>query len=201
VDADLGSSDESARAWKEFSVLAANEQSLWRELAEAQHQQASLCRVLGRAWATADGIELPTHDASGARLGERFSARAARWGGWAAAAVITMAWVSAMLPGGRAVPGNAQSGGLASVGFNSPQEAFDEYMRVGQKTGRVVGEMPEWVMVDSRPAPTGPGYEVIYLRQIVEKRIVPDLYRFGADEAGRSTLVPVAMPSKPGGAM
>ena len=36
---------------------------------------------------------------------------------------------------------------------------------------------------------------------IVEKRIVPDLYRFGADEAGRSTLVPVGVPGKSGGAM
>src|SRR2546426_48245 len=79
VDADLGSGDESAAAWREFSGAAAGDLSLWRELAEAQHQQVSLCRVLGDAWAVADDVELPTHNAHGMRHGERFSARATRW--------------------------------------------------------------------------------------------------------------------------
>jgi hypothetical protein len=41
----------------------------------------------------------------------------------------------------------------------------------------------------------------VYLRQIIERRTVPDLFRFGSDESGTGTLVPVALPGKPGGAM
>lgn len=203
VDADVGTDEELGAAWREFSLAAAGDAALWAELARAQHQQAWLCRDVYGACAGVDHAELPTHDLSGTRLGERFSARSAsRWGGWAVAALITLAWVSVMLPGGRGIAGG---GGQASIGpridSQSPQEAFDEYLRVGQKAGRVVGEMPEWVMVESNPAPGGRGFEVVYLRQILEKRTVPDLYRFGADESGRGTLVPVGLPGKPGGAM
>src|SRR5438128_2551887 len=84
VDADVGTEEELGAVWREFSAGAASDASLWAELARAQHQQACLCRAVAGACAGADHAELPTHDSTGARHGERFSARAAsRWGGWA----------------------------------------------------------------------------------------------------------------------
>ena len=51
-------------------------------------------------------------------------------------------------------------------------------------------EMPTRVLVESRPADGGNGYEVLYLRQVLERTVVPDLYRFdGRDERGVATLV------------
>ena len=50
--------------------------------------------------------------------------------------------------------------------------------------------MPERVLIETRPSETGRGYELLYLRQILERTVVPDLYKFyGQDEMGRPTLV------------
>ena len=43
------------------------------------------------------------------------------------------------------------------------------------------------------------GYEVVYVRQILERTVVKDLYRLGADEAGEPRPVRVEIrPAAPG---
>ena len=67
--------------------------------------------------------------------------------------------------------------------------------RAGQKAGSVVGEVPTKAMVEVRPAENGQGYEVIYIRQILERVHVPELYRAtGVDDRGQPRLVPAEMP-------
>jgi hypothetical protein len=49
--------------------------------------------------------------------------------------------------------------------------------------------MPAKVIVQGAPIKDGQGYEVVFIRQIVEKARVDDLVRFTSDEAGQQRLI------------
>ena len=51
--------------------------------------------------------------------------------------------------------------------------------------------MPRKILMEAQPAADGNGYEVVYIRQILERARVNDIYRFSQDETGRATPVPV----------
>ncbi len=73
---------------------------------------------------------------------------------------------------------------------STPAEALQAYFDLGCASGQVVAEMPTKVLLDARPLPTGDGYQVLYLRQMLEQMTVPDLYHVeGEDEWGQPTLV------------
>lgn len=196
----------SGAAWERFASVAGSDASAWRELALAQRQHLRLTAAVRREIAVAVEIDLPI---SGERRApSRSTVRAAqvarKWTGWAVAAAITLAWGGAMLTGvGPSGPplqmGTAGPTGVAA-GWQpqTTQDALNAYLEVGQKTGNVIGEVPNWVMIESRPASGGTGFEVVYLRQFMERAVVPDLYRFGQDERGGRVVVPVSQP-RPGG--
>ncbi len=180
--------------WQAFKALAARDQSVWHELAEAQQDLAELGHAVSEAVAIADSIDLPIEE----HLGEGLAVRARRlatWGGWLAAAVVALA---AMLgnPNSSPVAGAQQAGLLTGL---SPDEALRAYFDKGREEGRVVGEMPERVVVQAEPTDEG-RYEVLYIRQIVERAIVDDLYRFGADELGQAVPIRVEPPVRMHGA-
>ena len=55
----------------------------------------------------------------------------------------------------------------------------------------MVGQSPDFIVLESTPLADGGGYEVVYLRQLIERREVRDLYRLGTDELGNTVRVPV----------
>jgi len=115
----------------------------------------------------------------------RGSLRARAWSGWLVAAVVALAAMA-----GRFVPQAPQGPSATLAAGLTPDEAFNTYLDLGKKEGSVVGELPTRVIVSSQEAPSGEGYELICLRQIVVKQNVPDLYEFaGTDEKGQPTLV------------
>lgn len=191
--------DATAAEWDELSASARLEPALWQRLAATMRDGAAFTRALRASVAAADGIDLPADRATApARAaapsphGPTWVLRAAAWCGWAAAAAIAIAW-TASLPAlaptttTRPVP-LLQTAGIFDGAAAS--DLYNAYLRNGQREQRVVGEIPERVLVDTRPAPGGEGYEVLYLRQILERAVVPDLYEFSAqDEAGRPALV------------
>ncbi|MFN0131202.1 MAG: hypothetical protein ACKVW3_01515 [Phycisphaerales bacterium] len=186
----------SAADWARLKALAETDGSIWRDLAEAQEMQSDLTTLVARAGAIADGIGAPVEEAMVSGLTNRFRLVGA-WGGWAVAAAVGLAFVAGR-PGMMGTqPGN-QAGVLPSL---SASDAFEQYLQKGTAEGRVVGEMPTRVMLEARPAEGGGatrGYEVIYLRQIMERVVVPDLYQFGGkDEAGNP--VPVRVELMPAG--
>jgi len=65
---------------------------------------------------------------------------------------------------------------------------------VGDKVvaGQVVGEMPEHIVIETRPMPDGT-IEVLYLRQIIERRVIDHAYREMRDETGNVFPVPVKL--------
>ncbi len=189
--------DATSAEWDELSASARIDPALWQRLAATMHDGAGFTRALRASVAVADEIGLPAERA-GARGRPRPPApqrssrtlRAATWCGWAAAAAIAIAW-TASVPA--LVPPTARPIPLQTAGIFDGAAAADlysAYLKNGRREQRVIGELPDRVLVDTRPAAEGQGYEVLYLRQILERAVVPDLYEFSAqDEAGRPALV------------
>ncbi len=193
IDGEAGTAD-----WSSFKLLAEREPSLWRELAEAQRQQADLAAEVACAVSVADAVDVPFHEHASVQLRERFRL-VGTWGGWAVAAMVALAWTAGLIgPSGQPGPSDNRAS-LLPTSFGSPADALRYYVDEGQKQGQVVGEVPAKVLLNSRRQATGEGFEVIYVRQIVERAVVDDLYRFGSDELGQPVPVPVEFtPARPG---
>lgn len=195
--------------WQAFKALAASDHSVWHELAEAQQDLADLSRAVGAAVAQADSVDLPIEQHFGRRLSARVG-RVASWGGWIAAAAVTLAALTGGPLGGPFGTGSlagGPTGGVSGTGvqaaglgpFATPDDALRAYVEKGRRAGSVVGEMPERVVLSTEPTADGTGYEVFYIRQIVERVVVPEVYRAGADESGQLVPVRVERPAQPHG--
>jgi hypothetical protein len=187
--------DATGPQWEEFQSLAEQNPTLWRELAEYQRDHAELTAGVAAAIGVAAHVEAPVHE----HITDRFSQRlrlVGTFGGWAAAAAVALMWsmgqLNAREPAGSGAPSQA---GLAST----PADILQRYLAEGRARGQVVQEMPDKVMIDARPAASG-GYDVYYIRQIIERVNVPSLYTIGQDEHQNPVPVPVR-PRTPRGPM
>lgn len=185
--------------WTAFRALAESDPGLWSELAARQQDHAELEAAILDAIAVADRVEAPIRE----HAAEQFSItikRVGTWAGWAVAAAVTLAWGLH----GQANPtigDPALGNNTAALGpqlappsgpvVNSPAEALDAYLTLGQSAGRVVGMSPDLVVLESRPAETGEGIEVVYLRQIIEREVITG-DRVKRDERG----FPIAAPAR-----
>ncbi len=181
----VADSEASEAEWSAFRAHAERDPSMWRELAELQRDEQELAAAVNRAIAVADTIEAPMTEHAGARLTERFRA-ISLWGGWAAAAALVLMWSTGWRP---APAGTQPQAADLLPRFGTPQEALNEYLTRGREAGVVVDQAPEMVLLDARPVPEGRGFQVFYVRQIVEKAVVDDLYRLGIDGSGKAATV------------
>ena len=192
--------------WATFRAAAAHDPSIWSELAETQNIQESICSSVDELVSIADHVELPGGMIDDQPMRAKME-MVSRWGGWAAAAAILLVWFI----GGPLEPtqglgiGNdtTQSAGILNPGLISskpfleeaqPDQAFDQYLSSGRSSGQVVGEMPEKVVIETRPMPDGT-IEVLYLRQIIERQIIDHAYRDTFDETGNAISIPVKLSS------
>lgn len=197
-----------AEQWRELEAIAAQEPRLWRDLAEMQRDAAAVRSAMRHAGDVADRVILPEADAPEIRtfkLPPQMPAHAPQlrlnrfgaWTGWAAAAVVTII-ASVQLSQKQGTTGESAPAERASIGGPITQTAgdlFDQYLATGQKDGTVLGEVPGKMLVESRPAPSGQGFEIIFVRQVVERAIVPDLYKIdGVDDRGQATLARYRQP-------
>ena len=176
--------------WAAFRAMAAQDQAVWADLADAQQDRADLASAVADAIAIADRVEAPVHRHAGERLNARVRTGAA-WMGWVAAATIAVVGFTGRF-GAVSTPGtgaDTQQAGLFSI--NSPEDAMKLYLDKGQAAGSVLGELPDRVMLSSAPAADGNGYTVVYLRQIVERHHVDSLYQLGENEIGQPVVVPM----------
>lgn len=186
----------SAEDWAAFRAVAADEPEVWSELAEMQRQHDVLAGGLREAIAIADSIELPVHEHEAVRPVARIGTAVRNgwsWGGWLAAAALLLAFTVGLPRGGVGGLGGGNAPGTQAAGFSlgTPEEALDRYIDLGRQTGAVVGQSPDFIVLESKPLDDGNGYEVVYLRQLIERREVRDLYRLGTDELGNTVRVPV----------
>lgn len=127
----------------------------------------------------------------------------ATWSGWLAAAALAVAFINpdiARRGTSPSLPGVENQATLIPQILSrdsgaTSAEALRDYLRKGNKDGTVIGEMPRKILMEAQPAADGNGYEVVYIRQILERARVNDIYRFSQDETGRATPVPVQIRS------
>lgn len=187
----------SSKDWDRFRAFAAHEPAIWCELADTQSQHEAVRDQLAGDLAIVEGVSLPGGPINDIHTRQRLSI-VGKWGGWAAAAALLVVWSlgnptlessggsnsdNIPLQTGSMVPGI----GLLDA---EPEQAFEQYLSAGQKSGRVIAEMPEQVVVETRPMPDGT-IEVLYLRQIIERRLIDQAYRQVRDDAGNTLAVPV----------
>lgn len=180
----------SAGDWVELDMIGAGDPALWRELAQAQRDKQLLDQAVGEAISVADVVELPRGDWQPKRLG------VPQWTGWAAAAVLALAMF--------VFPKTKSNGPVAGVpeiqaDEQTPDAALSSYLAKGKDTGRVIRQLPDFVVLESAPASDGRGYDVVYLRQIVERARVESVNSYQVDEAGHKIPLPVKViePKKP----
>jgi len=109
------------------------------------------------------------------------------------AACIAGAWIlSAGLGSERVAPHSAPT--VQPAAFLSPNQALDAYLTLGRESGSVVGELPGKPIIERRSLGEGEGFEVVFVRQIVERSRVPALFSFeGSNEFGDP--MPEAVPA------
>jgi len=192
----------SSTDWDRFRALAAHEPAVWCELAETQQQHEYVRAELSDAIAIADAVDLPGGPINDTHTRQRLG-MVGKWGGWVAAAALLLVWSF----GNPSLQFNGGSGdeqvagilgaGLTGIGLNDaePEQAFEQYLNAGVKSGRVIAEMPEQVVVETNPLADGT-IEVLYIRQIIERRVIDQAYRQVLDEAGNSFAVPVRFEPK-----
>lgn len=192
LDARAGESD-----WMALRSLSRADETIWDEIVAEHRGSAALAGEVRGAIANADASEMPT-----LRLtGMPGSSRPGRGSlvGWAVAAVLALGVVGQQTglirTGMEHRPG--AEGNLVQVPV-SPQSAWANYLSAGRDAGVVVGELPERMVVDVRPSPTGEGYEAFYVRQVLERAWVSDLYKIGVNESGKKVLIPTSAPVEGG---
>lgn len=181
-----------ATDWSTLESLAAKNPSVWKDLAATMKIDDKLRSHMEREVRKSETVNITVerivrHDHQSRQTGSR-ARRIGTWGGWIAAAVLVMF----SLRGTNTNPGAAQSS-IAGIS-GSTRDILSNYLQSGKRDGSVVGEMPEKVLLNTTPAEDGGTY-VIFIRQIVEKVKVEDLYRISTDETGRPT--PVRIPDTP----
>lgn len=186
----------SAPDWDALEVIARSDAAVWERLGRAQRAHARLEREVEDAIALAELIDVPSARVL-AITG--FHSRLRQYAGWAAAAVIGVAWLGAArlgVPGFSPAPGSSQVAGVPLQPRDvlrdvSPEQLIDQYVRSGLARGNVVGEMPA-VFVDARDLEGGKGKEVWFMRQILERRTVTDMSVVSVqlDENGTPRYVP-----------
>jgi len=170
--------------WRRFREMAGAHSGAWDELEALGEDREALCAAVERAGDDAERVHAAGH-------GSPAPAARFNWLGWAAAAAVAILAVTVRLPDGGSGTAATQGASVLPTGaFDTPEEALDHYLTVGREQGRVVEAWPEPVVLETRQLPDQPGVEVVYLRQILERRVIRDAYRVETDEWGRPVVVP-----------
>lgn len=201
--------------WTLLRQLAAQDMSVWAELSEMQSQREAMERAVGWAGDAADLIALP-HAAGGAvreavrddvrgtsrpRGGLGLSGLAVGLVGWAAAAAVAVAWFGAGMRAPVAGAGLEQASRPGPVegagtlrGMPIDDATSSLLLAAGAQpgpvqVGDVVGEFGARQVLQTRPASDGK-LEVIYVRPLVERRLVDEVMTLRRDEFGRPVFTP-----------
>lgn len=189
VDGEATSED-----WRELRTVAASDQSIWAELAEQQDLKRELDVAIDDAVSVAERVALPMHEHASVAPNSRMKL-ALTAGGWLAAACVAVAWFTGFASQPTVLPASPSAGAPQTAGLGMPNpitsaaDALARYMELGKQSGEVLGEMPTSLVLDRTPNPNG-GYDVIYLRQIVEKTTVDAVHTTATDDAGQTFIVP-----------
>ncbi|GAB4386485.1 MAG: hypothetical protein Kow0022_15630 [Phycisphaerales bacterium] len=182
----------SAADWQCLRAMAEQDPRIWDELEQTQALHRHLCAGVNDACSAASNVDVP-----GVHAEQIISARIARigaWGGWLAAAALLLSWAVGLPPAGKrhvAAGSVGPSLGPEYVRIETPEDALQVYVDRGRDAGSVVGLVADPRIVQTRALPDGSGLEVLLVREILERRLVNQVYRLGTDDAGNVRPVPV----------
>lgn len=162
---------DTAADWHSIETLASSDPEVWRTLALAQRDHRAVVAGVRQATEVADRVAMPVAESIHARM--RSAARLRRtstWAGWAAAALLALAFV------GRTVQTttpdvNAPATASLERPFTDAANALQSYLAQGRQNGRVVSERP-MRLLGMEQLPDGAGYRVLYERPIVESAVL-----------------------------
>lgn len=143
----------------------------------------------------------------------RSTGKVASKAGWAVAACLGLMLLGVIVrqtagplggPAGSSSAPIQQAAGIGAglgLGSMNSEQLINQYVQVGQQEGKVVSMLPQFIVLESRPV-TGSdgkpaGHEVLYVRQVLERAVVDDVYRLGKSDTGQPVLVPADMPGGP----
>lgn len=179
--------------WAQIRELAADDPGVFQEIAELQELRRQLTAYVDDAGEIAERVSLPMHLHPRVAPAGRLRMTGI-WGGWAVAALIAVAWMVGVRPTDPVIVGDAGQdmarGGLATGAIDTAGEALDRYLELGKQSGTVVGELPSGIVLEKQPLPDGSGYDVLYLRQFIERARVTTLLEEVETEDGKSMIVP-----------
>lgn len=203
--------------WAELEAAAGKHPGMWRELCLAHRDDLSLRAGVAAMSAALPlqqaSVREEDEDQGDGRGAYRLPARAAgwvttrAWAGWAAAAVFglvaaaQMSQRAATQPLLMTQPAATSAGNTAGLGSGlgsgledalrslSSRDLLTQYVQNGREQGTVYGVLPERVLLRSTPLADGAGYDVLYVRQIVERAQVPDFYSVVYDEQGNARAI------------
>jgi hypothetical protein len=164
--------------WRDLERAAARDPDLWRRLALSLKGEGMLVRAVDRAVEpvarVASPLPLPRAAPRAAR--PRLAMIASAASGWLAAAVLAVCWMAGAHHGSdRPEPGAMPSSPVVDLRGDDPI---------------VVGELP-MVMVDSRPAAGGRGFDVLCVKRTLQRVRVDSVSGIGADENGNPRAIPI----------
>lgn len=169
--------------------------SIWNRMADALRTGSSL-REAGEACATiSDRIELPASPSAHHVRSQRAAlARIGSWAGWAVAAMIGLAFVSASpwsSSARNAALRSSDSPDAAPAVQLSADDAWTAYLAARRDEGAVLNELP-MLTVQAVAAEDGSHVDVVYVRRVMEHaRLDRDqVFRVASDEHGRPVSVP-----------
>lgn len=188
VDGEASPSD-----WEALERLAQSDAGVWERLGRAQRVHARLEREVEDAIAIAELTELPHAHMAGYSMASRLR----QYGGWAVAAVLGVAFLGTLGVVNTNRPGAMNAANIGPTSWTADQ-ALQRYLDKGKEQGVVVEELPA-KLFDARVLDDGRTKEVIFVRQIVERRSLSDLsvLTIEIDENGRERIFqqPVRAPS------
>lgn len=192
VDGEATSQD-----WEEIRELAGDDQTVFAEIAELQELRRQTIEHVEEAGDIASRVELPSHLHPKVTPAGRMSFVGV-WGGWAVAALVAVAWSIGLRPGDPLIVGDANSGtmtgNLGGAVATNASEALQQYLDMGKESGTVIGELPSGIVLEKHPLADGSGYEVLYIRPIIERATVHNVFREVQTESGKSQIVPAVLP-------
>lgn len=203
---------ETAEDWIELRGIAARDGSLWPRLASAFEQDCHLRGVVGEQEFLPEGQDSEMTLAL-RRVGDSVTSSEPRGypRTWAVGGLLLLSAVVLLTvrPWKDDVPSDLEPHpalGSSSRSESAPESldsvvhdppgAGEQGPRVSGETSeresgsREIGELPR-LMVQQRPAKSGRGFEVIYLRRVLESLWVEDLYEVAMDENGRFNTSPI----------
>jgi hypothetical protein len=184
-----------ARDWAALRKTVATDPTAWEDLIDsAMNNEALQSVVQGEgqsSWAGLDlealrarAFDLPPGDRNRSRWGAAGGRERSDWLGQFKARTKHLGWpIAAALAIGLAttlirqrdvattMPTNAAGIGAA---FFTPEQALANYLDVGKRANRVVGQGPQMVVLETRKLPDGQGEEVLFMRPIIERAIIRD---------------------------